>query len=97
MRANAFRIWAIGSFVAALAIGCGTTDAPESPASQNFTQWVNPMIGTSRMGHTYPVQLDIKAGRDGVLVAVRRHQGRVNRPVFLDEIQVCALAPQDQG
>jgi len=38
------------------AIGCTSNRAPEMPAKSkvNYTQWVNPMIGTTRMGHTYP-------------------------------------------
>lgn len=54
MTSTLMRIGAIGVFVVAATSGCGPTDAPEPSASQNLSQWVNPMIGTSRMGHTYP-------------------------------------------
>ena len=37
-----------------LLTNCGT-EAPEIEQSvSDYTQWVNPMIGTTRMGHTYP-------------------------------------------
>ena len=37
--------------------GCADAEPRPVPAADgdaNLTQWVNPMIGTSRMGHTYP-------------------------------------------
>ena len=32
----------------------GKTTSPPHRAVQDYTQWVNPMVGTSKMGHTYP-------------------------------------------
>ena len=41
----------------ALIQGCQRNDDPARPAllpPTDLTQWVNPMIGTAQMGHTYP-------------------------------------------